>query len=168
MEEGTVRVSLAGIQPITEEGDVLRIIFNLKGSTQGTSTVQFDIKRLLLNEKNMTSDASGVTVGIDEGEAIPTTFGLEQNYPNPFNPSTTIRYQLPTASTISIKVFDMLGREVRDLLAAAQPAGRYNITWNGTNDAGEGLASGLYLYRIRATGGEKETFTMVRKMVLLK
>lgn len=168
MEEGTVRVSLAGIQPITEEGDILRMIFNLKGSTQGTSTVQFDIQRLLLNEKNMTKDASGVTVGIDEEEAIPTTFGLEQNYPNPFNPNTTIRYQLPTASTVSIKVFDMLGREVRDLLAAAQPAGRYNIPWDGTNDAGEGLASGLYLYRIHATGAEKETFTMVRKMVLLK
>ncbi len=164
LEEETVRISLAGIQPITDEGDVLRLIFNLKG----TSTVQFDVKRLLLNEKNMTSEASGVAVGIEEEESIPTTFGLEQNYPNPFNPSTTIRYQLPTASTVSIRVFDMLGQEVRTLLETTQPAGRYSIVWDGTNSAGKALASGLYLYRIQAAGEEKQTFTLVKKMVLLK
>ncbi|MDW8018912.1 MAG: S8 family serine peptidase [Chloroherpetonaceae bacterium] len=88
----------------------------------------------------------------------PETFALEQNYPNPFNPTTVISYQLPVASTVSLKVYDMLGREVATLFSGRQAAGRYQATFNAS-----GLASGMYFYRLQA-GSYVET----KKMMLLK
>ncbi len=88
----------------------------------------------------------------------PTDFQLEQNYPNPFNPSTTITYQLPTASNVSLKIFDVLGREVATLVNERQNAGQYQVRFDATR-----LASGMYFYRLQA-GGYIET----KKMMLVK
>ncbi len=92
------------------------------------------------------------------GGEKPTTFTLEQNYPNPFNPSTLIRYSLPSTEQVSLKVFDMLGREVTVLVNARQAAGRYEVSFNAMN-----LPSGLYFYRLQA-GSYSET----RKMMLIR
>lgn len=88
----------------------------------------------------------------------PSDFKLEQNYPNPFNPSTTISYQLPASSAVSLKVFDMLGREVATLVNARQDAGRYQVSFNAAS-----LASGIYFYRLQAGA-----FTQTNKMMLVK
>jgi hypothetical protein len=91
-------------------------------------------------------------------ELMPSTFKLAQNYPNPFNPSTVIRYQLPVAGHVSLKVYDMLGREVATLVDEFQPAGPYVKTLHATS-----LPSGIYFYTLRA-GNYLET----KKMVLMK
>jgi subtilisin family serine protease/photosystem II stability/assembly factor-like uncharacterized protein len=90
--------------------------------------------------------------------ARPQTYLLEQNYPNPFNPTTTIVYQLPVASDVSLKVYDVLGREVATLLRGRQNAGRYQVQFNA-----ERLSSGLYFYQLQAG-----SFTQTRKMMLIK
>jgi len=90
--------------------------------------------------------------------ARPQTYLLEQNYPNPFNPTTTIVYQLPVASDVSLKVYDVLGREVATLFRGRQNAGRYQVQFNA-----ERLSSGLYFYRLQAG-----SFTQTRKMTLIK
>ncbi len=89
---------------------------------------------------------------------VPRTFLLEQNYPNPFNPTTVIGYQLPVASEVSLKVYDVLGREVMTLVNGKQEAGVYNFTLNAT-----GLASGIYFYRLQAGN-----FVQTKKMMLVK
>ena len=89
---------------------------------------------------------------------MPTAFALNQNYPNPFNPTTIIKYALPKYIKIVIKVYDILGREVKTLVNEFQKAGYYNITFDGSN-----YASGVYFYRIEA--GE---FKQSKKMVLVK
>ena len=89
---------------------------------------------------------------------IPKVFALYQNYPNPFNPATTIRYDVPKQSHITIKIYDLLGREVAELVNDEHPAGAYKIVWNAKS-----FASGVYLYRI--TAGD---FVSVRKLVLMK
>lgn len=89
---------------------------------------------------------------------VPNKFELSQNYPNPFNPSTIIRYQLPMASHISLKVYDVLGNEVAKLVNEEKPAGNYKITFDS-----KGLSSGVYLYKIQA-----ENFVETKKMLLLK
>ena len=90
--------------------------------------------------------------------ALPKSFYLEQNYPNPFNPSTTIAYALAKPSNVSLKVFDMLGREVATLVSQKQDVGRYELQFSAQN-----LSSGIYFYQLRA-----DEFFQTRKMVLLK
>jgi len=91
-------------------------------------------------------------------DAVPLDFALFPNYPNPFNPTTTIRYDVKETGIVSLKVFDLLGREVATLVHGIVPAGSYSIVWNAT-----GLPSGVYLCRMEA-----ERFVETRKMVLLK
>jgi photosystem II stability/assembly factor-like uncharacterized protein len=92
------------------------------------------------------------------GEGLPTEFSLKQNYPNPFNPSTIIAYDLPSATHVTLAVYDVLGREIQTLVNESHVAGRYNVEFAAT-----GLASGMYLYRI--TAGE---FVQTRKLLLLR
>ncbi len=94
---------------------------------------------------------------------IPTTFAVDQNYPNPFNPTTEIRYALPEKSDVQIVVYNTLGQKVRSLLSAKQEAGFHTVTWNGANDFGQQVASGIYLYRV--TAGRNSA---IKKMILLK
>jgi hypothetical protein len=91
------------------------------------------------------------------------SFGLEQNYPNPFNPTTTIAYSIPKRVHVSLVVYDVAGRVVRTLVDEARPANYYRIEWDGINNHGERVSSGVYFYRIVA--GE---FRKTRKMLLLK
>lgn len=98
-----------------------------------------------------------------EVDMTPSDFGLSQNYPNPFNPSTTIQFQVPKASDVSIVVYDMLGKEVKSLFASQVQSGKYSVEWNGTNNAGMKVTSGMYIYRMIA--GD---FINVKEMVLLK
>jgi len=94
---------------------------------------------------------------------LPSDFELSPNYPNPFNPETKIGYTLPVICQVRIIVFNSTGQQVRKLVDYMHNAGRYTITWNGTNDAEESVASGIYLLRMEA--GD---FVALRKMVLAR
>lgn len=98
-----------------------------------------------------------------ENEVIPTEFALEQNYPNPFNPSTLIKYSLPKNVYVTIKIYDMLGKEIKTLVSNESAAGNYSIQWNGDDNFGNKVSTGAYIYRI--TAGD---FTSVKKMLLIK
>jgi hypothetical protein len=105
----------------------------------------------------------------DVAAGIPESFDLAQNYPNPFNPSTTIRYALPEAASVNLSIYNLLGQRVAELTNEVQSAGFYNAVWNGQNQAGSQVATGVYFYRIEATpanGGAR--FTSLKKMLLLK
>ncbi len=113
--------------------------------------------------KILVGDAATISDQIPDG-ALPETFQLSQNFPNPFNPATTIRYGLPRAANVTIKVFDILGHEVRTLLnSAPRSAGFHLVTWEGRDRHEREVASGLYIYQI--VSGD---FTETRKMLLIK
>ena len=101
--------------------------------------------------------SSEITVG------VPDAYKLSQNYPNPFNPSTKIDYDLPYDGKVSILLYDISGREVANLVNEVKTAGYYTATFNGAN-----LASGMYFYRINATGTGNNNFISTKKMVLIK
>ncbi len=99
----------------------------------------------------------------DEKDVSPDNYFLDQNYPNPFNPTTTIRYQLPEASFVTLSIYNLLGEKVATLVSKEQANGFYEVNWNGRNDFGEKLSSGIYFYRIDA--GD---FRQTKKMLMLK
>lgn len=98
--------------------------------------------------------------------SAPTVFELDQNYPNPFNPSTTIPYQLPVDGLVTLKVFDLLGREIATLVNEQQKAGYYRVTFDANR-----LASGVYFYRLQArstNGGKAGDFAATKRLMVLK
>jgi flagellar hook assembly protein FlgD len=99
----------------------------------------------------------------DYFSGIPKTYALYQNYPNPFNPSTMIRYDLPVASDVSVKIYNLYGQEIKTLLNDYQTAGRKNVKWNGKDDKGNQVSAGIYFYRIKAG-----SYSQVKKMILVK
>ena len=94
---------------------------------------------------------------------IPLAYSVSQNYPNPFNPTTTIRYELPEHSNVSIMIYDLMGRSVTTLVNDVEVPGYKSVVWDGTDSFGKPVSAGLYLYQIKAGN-----FTRVRKMALLK
>ncbi len=94
---------------------------------------------------------------------LPKEFDLRQNYPNPFNPTTVIEYALPKASEVKIQIYNILGQKVRNLVDESQEAGYKTIHWDGKDDHGNEVSSGVYFYRIEA--GD---FIKCKKMTLLK
>jgi flagellar hook assembly protein FlgD len=94
---------------------------------------------------------------------VPSTYELSQNYPNPFNPTTQIRFSLPRESGVKLVVFDIVGRVVTTLVDQKMSAGVHQVTWNGRDQDGRPVASGVYFYHIQAAG-----FSATKKMALIK
>ncbi|HMU44429.1 MAG TPA: T9SS type A sorting domain-containing protein [Ignavibacteriaceae bacterium] len=128
-----------------------------------------NVVSMVVSETNLFAAISGsglwrrplselITAVADQSNEIPTGFVLEQNYPNPFNPSTAIRFQVPNASFVNLKVYDVLGKEVATLVNEEKPVGNYEVNFNPSN-----LASGIYFYTLQAG-----KFTETKKLILLK
>lgn len=99
----------------------------------------------------------------DNPEGIPDQFELHPNYPNPFNPSTHIRYGVPQTAYVTIRIFNVLGRLVSELVSEEKQAGYYDVEWNGRDRSGAPAPSGVYFYRFDTDG-----FRATRSMILLK
>ena len=111
-----------------------------------------------------TSDpASGVILYHGSGAADGTDFALHENYPNPFNPTTTLRFDLPELSDMTLIIYNMLGQKVKTFNMQSTPAGYHSVTWDATNDLGQQVGAGVYLYQLQT-----KDFVKTRKMVLLK
>ncbi|MDI6778679.1 MAG: T9SS type A sorting domain-containing protein, partial [Bacteroidota bacterium] len=106
----------------------------------------------------------GLITGVVEIDSkVPEKFSVSQNYPNPFNPSTSIRYSLPASSNVKLIVFDITGNKVAELVNSDQAPGTYEATWNGRNDMGLDVSSGVYFYRLKCGN-----FTETKKLLLMK
>jgi hypothetical protein len=142
------KIVFAGFDPLSvnTSDDSLATSFNWMGFSNASPTYQALIW-------------FGVAVGVEkEDNLTPETFSLSQNYPNPFNPSTSIKFSIPEASNVVLKVYDILGSEVAVLVNEKVEAGNYTVNFDASQ-----FASGMYIYSIKA--GE---FTVSKKMMLLK
>jgi len=140
-----------GLGPATQV-DTLRILW-----PNGGETVQTDIatgQRLRMVQPELP------TALLATESAPPAVFQLRQNYPNPFNVQTIITYQLPRPVPAQLTVYNITGQPVKHLVDKVQPAGQYRISWNGTDDTGQIVASGVYLYRLKA-GAYEETLKLL-------
>lgn len=107
--------------------------------------------------------ANSVNAVVEDVPNLPLMFRLYQSYPNPFNPSTIVEYDLPRKSNVNITVYNVLGQKVKTLVSCTKPAGQHSVEWDGMDNHGRPVTSGVYFYRIIA-GEHTET----RKMLLLK
>lgn len=118
------------------------------------------------NQDSLTVSLSGMgdtPVDVNEGKGLPSEFSVAPNYPNPFNPTTTIRYALPVAGEVSLVVYDILGRAVKTLVSGEREAGYHQTSWDGTNNTGQVVGSGVYVYRFVA-----DSYTLTRKMLFIR
>jgi hypothetical protein len=123
-------------------------------SYDGTYTVISNTNQFFLSQSVLTTN---------DNQLYPKTFALHQNYPNPFNPITQIKYDLPEDALVKITIYDLMGRSIKSLVNSKQTAGYRSIQWNATNNIGEPVSAGMYIYMIQA--GQ---FRQTKKMVLLK
>jgi len=106
---------------------------------------------------------SNVVISVINTSTVPGSFNLAQNFPNPFNPKTTIEFTIPSAGFVSLKVYDVLGKEVNQLAGARYNAGSYKVDFSGAN-----LNSGVYYYKINVNSNDGKNFTDVKKLMLIK
>jgi hypothetical protein len=160
ISDGIAKFVFATSEKQSAKFDMGSLVFK-KGSKNLSSTITSIYK---INggapQTGPSYDLDGVT---SVEEELPTKFEVTQNYPNPFNPSTTIKYSVPSATFVTIKVYNMLGQEVKTLVNKDVAPGRFSVTWHGDNNYGSKVSSGTYIYQIVA--GE---FVQAKKMILLK
>jgi hypothetical protein len=177
-----VRVQTWSFDVNAEPGIPLKLIFSGIGDVPSQFQVYLvdqqhatfvDLRKVPLYEFTPVDKESKLAVTVGTGEAVkeqldkipvPHRFVLEQNYPNPFNPSTSIPVGIPTRSEIELKIFNILGQEIRTLYSGAIDQGRYRFTWDGKGSSGETLPSGVYVYRLTTETG----VTQAQKMNLTR
>jgi aminopeptidase N len=122
------------------------------------------VSSLVLDRDDWVLNTASYTVGVENDESMtPHTFKLDQNYPNPFNPSTTIPYSLGEDGNVRLRVFDVEGREVIELMNSWQSSGQYRTNWNSFDHTGKAAEAGVYFYKLEAGSN-----TAIKKLVLLR
>jgi hypothetical protein len=146
---GLVKIALYGTRPVTDAGAVLNIQFRVADPGFQRTAVQWE--KIAFNEREF--HAPETLLGVPEsGSVHPKTFGLKGNYPNPFNPGTTIEYASDSDGEIRLAVFDMQGRKVRELVRGWRSPGEYKAEWDGKDDRGLDVPTGLYFCRLEGGG----------------
>jgi len=164
LSPGEIKIAASGNNPDGETGVFSTLVFYVTNAF--TEETSISITNLIWNEGEIIELAAEMSItyglGID-GIAIPDVYALHQNYPNPFNPTTQIKYDLPEDAMVNITIFDVMGRSIKSLVNMTQSAGYRSIQWDATNNLGEPVSAGMYIYMIQAGG-----FRQTKKMVLLK
>ncbi|MGB9773859.1 MAG: alpha-amylase family glycosyl hydrolase [Bacteroidota bacterium] len=135
-------------------------------SVTGSLLTNFAIRLTPYQSQIIVLGNTPITV-VREEQLKPFTYQLFQNYPNPFNPTTTILYEIPKTGKVTLEVYNILGQKVITLVDGVQTAGRYAVRWNGVNEQGLPVASGVYFYRLIVQGGARGEFVQTKKMLLL-
>ena len=162
-EEGYVYFASSGFEPNVGFDEVAIAIFTVLDGFNGYTTVS--ISNLELNENNAIGSLVSMTINstMNIDKQLPSIYTLHQNYPNPFNPTTKINYEMPEDALVKVVIFDVMGRNVKTLMNEIQSSGYHSILWDATNDMGEDISAGMYIYTILA--GE---YRSSKKMVLIK
>ncbi len=181
-----VRANLVCLDSSMKVNSVAQFFSDIAPGEVGTSTSKYSI---IINESysagtnvpfriDISSDdhfywtdmfSISVTDVMAERSDMPTTFVLQPNFPNPFNPSTMISYTLPQSGRVTLSIYNTFGQHIRTLVNEEQNAGAYSHVWNATDETGNKVSSGIYLYRIEFTDNTgREAWRAERKMLLLK
>jgi len=163
-EPGKVHVAMAGVAGVEGEAEILILTFKVVDPAISNSSTKLSFVRAIANDRIVKNLSQGEVVFTDsESDILPADFALYQNYPNPFNSETQIRFQIPRQSPVRITVYNLMGNQVRMILNEDKPAGSYRVNWDGKDDHGTAMPSGIYLFELKAGG-----FVESKKMILMK
>jgi hypothetical protein len=161
LPDGDRRMALSSGPFTMQPGDTQEVMVLLAGGLEENNLLSVEY---LKNTVSQLRYPFGIPfVSLPHQQKVTLSYALEQNYPNPFNPVTTITFTLPRQEKVELEVYNLLGKKVRVLLQEQMIAGSHLVQWDGRNDAGESLGSGIYFYRLKA--GD---FVQTRRMLLLK
>jgi hypothetical protein len=167
---GEIKIALAGIEPLKSSGTLIVISFDVNESPRAVYS-PLKLENVELNEGRITCEVRpgsfSTARGIQAVTSLPKEFALSGNYPNPFAHTTTIRYQLPMESEVSLVVYNVTGQVIRSLVKDKQEAGYYNVKWDGKDEFGRAITDGVYFYKMQIST-EANNYTSVNKMILLR
>ena len=162
-EEGRISV----VNVITESGSVsgegALVTFTFKVLREFDDSARFEIAQGVVFDADQLQNPV-VTLGALDVQSTPTEFALHQNYPNPFNPQTNVPYDLAEGGDVVLRIYNLLGQEVRTLVRERQAPGRYTVQWSGMDDRGVSVSSGIYFYQVSVAG----KFQDAKRLMLLK
>ncbi len=166
-ENGNLHIALASAEPVNGELELFRLQFEIL-DRESVSAGVLELSDALVNEGQIAVDIYGGEILLSP--QLPKKHELQQNYPNPFNPTTTIEYSLSAQANVRVTVFDVNGKQVRQLVNGIKTAGRHSVLWDARDDSGKMVSSGVYFYRleVKSTNGSTSSFVKVRKMILMK
>ncbi len=164
----------AGQASVNGAGSVIRVKAKIAANATAGAKINFSLQNVVANDANgtvmsLTPQVASLTVGSTTGieangeTSAPTSYRLLQNHPNPFTAGTLIKYEIPQAGPVLVKIYNLAGQEILEIVNAAQQPGRYQINWNGRDDAGKSVPSGVYIYKLLVNGFEE-----TKKMTLMK
>ena len=160
-QRGKINIAMAGNKIAPDNGKLLILNVKISDKVKGEVTSFINVNDFIVNEKDLKNSASAKI----EIAGLPDKYSLYQNYPNPFNPSTTIQYDIPDdVAKVNISIYNSLGQLIKTLVNATQKAGSYKAVWNGTDNHGVKVSSGMYIYRM--SSGSK--FVKSKKLLLIK
>ena len=162
-EEGRVSVVNAIVESGSVSGEGALVTFTFKVLREFDDNARFEIAQGVVFDADQLQNPV-VSLGALDVQSTPTEFALHQNYPNPFNPQTNIPYDLAESGDVVLRIYNLLGQEVRTLVRDRQQAGRYTIQWSGMDDRGVSISSGIYFYQVSVAG----KFQDAKRLMLLK
>ncbi len=158
-----------GILLIEEDMEDGAMVYQVQGRASGATVTWSGHEQLFQKQGSswrsvgQNGRATVESLGQFKFGAVPKAFSLAQNYPNPFNPSTQISFQITRSGKLRLSIYNSVGQKIRDLIHEERPAGSYSVTWDGRNESGNYVSSGIYLYRLESPEGSRS-----RKMLFLK
>ncbi len=165
-EKGKVHIAMAGVSGIKNDGDFLKIFFKTLKKHPAEQT-ELWLSEISINDLQIENPAKFQINFAERGSGAPNTFVLAQNYPNPFNSETIIRYGIPSSINkkihVTLNIYNTSGQLVRTLVDEKKSAGYYSVRWDGTDNWQRPVATGIYLFQIRA-----EKFNSTKKIIMLK
>jgi len=162
--QGTITYSVAIGNPSVATVAIANNVLTVTRKVSGTTTVTVTGTDSFDGSRISSSFTLNVVSDVEPGGVVPTEFTLSQNYPNPFNPTTTIQFALPKVSPVTLDIYNILGMKIRTLMSGqSMSAAFHSVVWDGKDDAGVNVPSGMYIYRIHA-----DNFQASKKMTLMK
>ncbi|MEJ2628788.1 MAG: T9SS type A sorting domain-containing protein, partial [bacterium] len=156
---GEIKIALFGIEPVKGEQEFLTLHFNYVSPQQQDTKIHYEY--WCINNIEYSKNDVIIQTGIDDNVRTELDFKLRSNYPNPFNPETTINYHIEKNGQVRLVIYNSQGRIVRCLVDRYQNRGKYAVQWNGLDDSGKPVGSGLYFCRL-SSGNKIQVIKMVK------